>query len=131
MKKILLVLVSVFVIGCEHDDCHDHCHYRDCDYYPPYPPPYSMIHNVREYLEYHKADVPSSNYRSYFSRDFNVYGPVYCSNVNPRMGNVKIERLVDDHVNLETDYNYIYSYTKFYYPPTGEEYYIVEYYKNW
>ena len=42
------------------------------------------------------------------------------------MGNVKIECLVDDQANLETDYNYIYSYMKFYYPPTGEEYY-----KNW
>ena len=129
MKKILLSLVSVFVIGCEHDDCHDHCYYRDCDYdyYPPPRP--GRIYDVRGYLEQHKHDVPSADYHRYFSQYFDVYGPVYCSAANPYNGKMRLEPFVKNHVNLDYDYDFIYSYTRFVYPPTGEQYYIVEYYK--
>lgn len=128
MKKILLfVVASIFMVGCEHDDDHFHC--PDHDYYEPCQ--YSRINDIHRYLEDHKSDVPSSEYQNYFSQYFDVYGPVYCNATNPRAGNMRLERYVENHVNLESDYNFIYSYTRFYYPPTGEQYFIVEYYKNW
>lgn len=131
MKKILLfVVVSIFMVGCEHDDCH----YRDCYYdYGCCPPPqrYTKIHDIYGYLEAHKSDVPCCDYRNYFSQYFDVYGPVYCNTTNPRVGNMRLERVVEKRIDLDHNYNFIYSYTEFYHPPTGEQYYIVEYYKNW
>lgn len=125
MKKILLfVIVSIFMVGCEHDDCHYRDYYESCQ-------PYSRINDIRRYLEDHKSDVPSSEYQNYFSQYFDVYGPVYCNTTNSRAGNMRLEQYVENRVNLESDYNFIYSYTRFYYPPTGKQYYIVEYYKNW
>lgn len=126
MKNILLILVSALVIGCEHSDDHN-CYHHDCDYHSTR----HEFQSVRRYLEDHKSDVPSSDYRRYFSPYFEVYGPVYCNTENPRLGNMRLERFVEDRDSIDFNYHFIYSYTRFYYPPTGEEYYIVEYYKNW
>ena len=124
MKKILFALVmSIFVIGCEHDDCYDHdCNYRNCRYPAP------IITDVRGYLEEHAVPMVSFQYQSYFGPWFNVYGPIVYDHT-PEMESRKIKWVVQLHVDIDSSYGYLYAYTRFHYPPTGDTYFVVEYYR--